>query len=166
MPGQDYFVILPLLLYGLAIADLVNSWRSFFVSQRRYAPYIITSLLLLEISFWNFYQMHEWMGADTFSSYLSYFKILLPPLVFLLVVAVFTPDSDVIDIKGYFIKQMPIIFGGLAVFTALHFLFDWDKNVVPRMVGIVLLVSTAIWRKEWMIYLLLVFRVSSWFFQE
>ncbi len=163
MSNKEYFLILPLLLYGLAISDLVNSWRSFFVKEKRYGPYIVTSLLLLELSFWNFYQMNQWITEDSVMSYFMYFTILLPPLIFLLVVAVFTPDNDVADIKGYFLKNMPIIFAGMAVFTASHFFIEWEVNLGVRLVGIFLLLATAIIRKEWMVYMLLAFRVLTWF---
>lgn len=163
MAEKEYFLILPLLLYGLAISDLVNSWRSFFIKERRYMPYVLTSLVLLELSFWNFYRMHHWMTEDTFSTYFSYFKVLLPPLVFLLVVAVFTPDHDVSDIRGYFTRNMTIIFTAMAVFTALHFIFEPNTHVVPRLVGIVILLVTAVLRKPWMVYVLVAFRVLTWF---
>lgn len=162
MANKDYFLILPLLLYGLAISDLVNSWRSFFIKEKRYWPHVITSLLLLEISFWNFYQLDQWMTEDTFMSYFMYFKVLFPPLIFLLVVAVFTPDSDEKDIKGYFQKNMPIIFGGIALFVASHFLLEWDKNIIIRVLGILTLLATAFFRKEWMIYGVLFYRIGSW----
>jgi hypothetical protein len=162
MADKEYFLILPLLLYGLAISDLVNAWKSFFNKEKRHIPYVVTSFLLLELSFWNFYKLNHWMTPDVFESYLSYFLVLLPPLIFLLVVSVFTPDSDEKDIKGYFRKNMPIIFSGLAVFTALHILFD-TNDMYPRLLGIALLLMVAVFRKEWMIYLLLVFRVGAWF---
>lgn len=123
MAEKDYYLILPLLLYGLAISDLVSSWRSFFFSERRYWPYIPTSLLLLEASFWNFYRMNKWMTIDSFENYLSYSPFIITPLVFIVVVAVFTPDKENEDIKTYFQSNMRIIFGGLAIFVALHFLF-------------------------------------------
>ena len=84
MTNNEYFPILPMLLYGLAIADLVSSWRSFFVKEQRYAPYIITSVLLLEVAFYNFYQLNGYVTEDTFSTYFSYFKVLVSPLIFLL----------------------------------------------------------------------------------
>ncbi|HRI78605.1 MAG TPA: hypothetical protein PLR06_03640 [Cyclobacteriaceae bacterium] len=163
MPDKEYYIILPLLLYGLAIADLVSSWRALLKKERRYIPYIITSLLLLEVSFWNFYQLNHWMTDAAFGTYLSYFKTLLQPLTFLLVVAVFTPEEQVEDIKVYYTKNIPIIFGGLAIFVALHFLFEIEQNVIPRLAAIALLIVVAVTRQLWPIYILLLIRVYSWF---
>jgi hypothetical protein len=164
MAQKEYYLILPLLLYGLAVADLVNSWRSFFQRERRYVPYIITSLLLLELAFWNFFKMYDWMTVDSFRNYFVYSQFLLTPMVFLLVVAVFTPDAEIIDIREYFERNIPIIYGGLAVFVALHFFYEPHINVAVRLAGIALLVATAWFRKTWLIYLVLVFRVVSWLF--
>ena len=61
MSEKEYYLILPLLLYGLAIADLINSWRSLLTEAQRYVPYTLTSLLLLEMAFWNFFGMYHWI---------------------------------------------------------------------------------------------------------
>ena len=100
MTNNEYFLILPMLLYGLAIADLVGSWRRFLVKEQQYAPYIITTILLLEVSFYNFYQLNQYVTEDTFKSYFAYFKILVSPLIFLVVVGVLTPDKDIPDVKA------------------------------------------------------------------
>ena len=163
MSEKEYFLILPLLLYSIAIAELVSSWRTLFITEKRHIPYITTSFLLLEVAFWNFYRMFHLMTDNYFSSYLSYLPVLLPPLTFLFVVAVFTPDAGTVDIKGYFQKKMPVIFGGMVVFTSLHFFFEGSAQLIPRLIAIALLLVMAIWRKEWIIYLLLLLRITSWF---
>ena len=170
MTSKEYYIILPLLLYGLGIADLVNSWRSFFVSKRRYWPYIITSLILLEAAFWNFFRMNEWMAEGSYVTYLSYSRFIITPLVFILVVAVFTPEQETEDIEKYFTTNMRVIFGGLAVFVALHFLFIPPdgmalKELTGRLVGIALLVFMAVVRKPSLVYVLLVFRIITYFIE-
>ena len=132
---------------------------------KRYAPYIVTSLLLLEVAFWNFYQMNQWVTSETFGTYFSYFQLLTPPLVFLLVIGVFTPDKDTVDTKQYFRDHMGIVFGLLAIFTASHFFFDSDDWIV-RGVVIALLILTAIWKKPWLVYVLLAIRMISWQFSS
>jgi hypothetical protein len=159
MADKDYYLVLPLLLYGLAISDLVNSWRSFFLSERRYWPYILTSLLLLEVAFWNFFRMNEWMTESSFSTYLSYSRFIITPLVFILVVAVFTPDRETEDIKAYFDSNMRIIYGGLAVFVALHFMFvtpgEMPRIELTTRVGMIaLLLLIAMLKKPGLVYLL------------
>lgn len=168
MSSKEYYLILPLLLYGLAIADLVNSWRSFFFSERRYWPYILTSLLLLEAAFWNFFKMNEWMTGDPSQSYLSYSRFIITPLLFVLVVAVFTPDRETEDVKSYFKDNMRTIFGCLAVFVALHFLFvaPWQLEpleLAARLVMITALATIAVLKNPKLVYLLAVLRFASYF---
>ena len=164
MTNNEYFLILPMLLYGLAIADLVSSWRRFLVKEQQYAPYIITTILLLEVSFYNFYQLNQYVTEDTFKSYFAYFKILVSPLIFLVVVGVLTPDKDIPDVKAYFKKYMHLIFGGMALFVASHFLFDSHSPMGPRLVSIGFLLVTAIFKKEWMVYSLILLRIGTWLF--
>ncbi len=166
MSQKEYYLILPLLLYGLAISDLVNSWRSFFFSERRYWPHILTSLMLLEAAFWNFFRMNDWMTTNSYESYLSYSRFIITPLAFILVVAVFTPDRENSDIKSYFDSNMRIIFGGLAVFMALHFLFVPPgqmeaPELIARCTMIGLLLITAILKKPWLVYLLVLGRILA-----
>ncbi len=168
MTGKDYYLILPLLLYGLAIADLVNSWRSFFFSERRYWPYIITSLLLLEAAFWNFFRMNEWMTQDSYQSYLLYSRFIITPLVFIIVVAVVTPEQATEDIEAYFKSNMRIIFGCMAVFVALHFLFvpPSEVNLVEtifRLFMISFLITAALLKKPELVYFLFALRLLSYF---
>jgi hypothetical protein len=162
MTSNEYFLILPMLLYGLAIADLVGSWRRFLVKEQQYAPYIVTTILLLEVSFYNFYQLNQYVTVDTFKTYFAYFKVLISPLIFLVVVAVLTPDKDTPDLKGYFKKYMHLIFGGMALFVAAHFLVDPLSPMAPRLISIGFLLITAIFRKEWMVYALILLRIGTW----
>ncbi|NJN41132.1 MAG: chromate transporter [Flammeovirgaceae bacterium] len=161
MDRTEYYLILPLLLYGLAIADLINSWRNLFLPERRYYPYILTSVLLLETAFWNFFQMYGWMETSSFASYLTYWKFILPPLTFLVIVSVFTPDTSNVNIKEYFLDNMRIIFGGLIVFVALHLLLEPTHNLPTRLGVIVLLAVTAISKKIWLIYVIAIFRIVT-----
>ena len=51
MSEKEYYLILPLLIYGIGIAELVSSWRNLFIKERRHLPYLVASLLLLEVAF-------------------------------------------------------------------------------------------------------------------
>ena len=161
MSQKEYYLILPLLLYGLGITDLINSWRSFLKPEQRYLPYTLTSILLLDTSFWNFYQMFDWIKEDHFSNYLVYMKILAAPLVFLVVVAIFTPEESTASVKDYFHQNMRSVFALLALFIFLHFTLDPHEFVWERMGAIALLLAIAITRKTWLIYALLIFRAVT-----
>ncbi len=161
MAQKEYYLILPLLLYGLGITDLVNSWRSFLKPDQRYLPYTLTSLLLLDTAFWNFFQLYDWIQEDHFRNYLTYMRILAAPLLFLLVVAVFTPEEGTASVKEYFHQQLRTVSLLLALFIFVHFLLDPDEFIWQRLGAITLLLTTAAFRKVWLIYLLLGFRILT-----
>ncbi len=163
MAEKDYYLILPLLLYGLAVADLISSWRSLLRAENIYLPYTMTSILLLELAFWNFFGMYHWISDGTTMSYLSYLKILLAPLVFILTVAVLTPEQEIKDVKAYFMENMRAVFLLTALFTCLHFVYGIDSLFWPRIIGATLLLITAITRKVWIVYILVAFRVTTLF---
>ena len=159
MTEKEYYLILPLLLYGLAVTDLINSWRSLLREEQRYIPYTLTSLLLLELAFWNFFGMYHWIQDGSLLSYPGYLKILLAPIVFILIVSVFTPEKDEKSVKEYYMNNMRTVFGLMVLFTALHFFYGHELFIWQRLTGMVLLSITAITRKVWMVYVLVVFRV-------
>ena len=161
MAQKEYYLILPLLLYGLGISDLVNSWRSFLKPEQRYLPYTLTSILLLDTAFWNFFQLYDWIQEDHFRSYLTYMRILAAPLLFVLVVAIFTPEEGTGSLKEYFHQHMRTVFALLALFVFVHFLLDPNEFVWQRLGAIAMLLTTAFFRKTWLIYLLLGFRVLT-----
>jgi hypothetical protein len=168
MSNKEYYLILPLLLYGLAISDLVNSWKSFFFAERRYWPYIVTSILLLEAAFWNFFRMNDWMTEGSYENYLSYSRFIVTPLAFIVTVAVFTPDQDTTDTEQYFKSNMRLIFGSLAVFVTLHFFFvaPWEMSLLEltgRVAMIVLLLLTALLKYPRLVYLLFAVRIMGYF---
>lgn len=168
MTDKEYYLILPLLLYGLAISDLVNSWKSFFFAERRYWPYIITSILLLEGAFWNFFRMNAWMKEGSYESYLSYSRFIITPLIYIMTVAVFTPDQETKDTELYFKSNMRIIFLSLTAFVAMHFSFVSPlemetMELLGRSVMIALLLLTAILRNPRLVYLLLAARGMGYF---
>jgi len=55
------------------------------------------------------------------------------------------------------------VFGGLAFFVALHFLVEVENGFVARIASIILLLTIAISRKTWLIYLMLLVRFYQWF---
>jgi len=50
MTKDEFFAFMPLLLYGIAVSELVMHWQDYFNSERRYWPHLITGLILLEQS--------------------------------------------------------------------------------------------------------------------
>ena len=62
MDPEEYLAFIPLLIYGLAIADLLNEWRRFFKKEQWYLPYTIMSIIFTETAIYNvFIYINIWI---------------------------------------------------------------------------------------------------------
>jgi hypothetical protein len=88
-------------------------------------------------------------------SYFTYLLNLLPPILFLMVVNIFTPDEGS-NTEEYFNRNMQLMFVLIALFAASHYLYEFDERhgqAYFRLVFIVLLTAIAIFKKQWLMYL-------------
>lgn len=161
MQPQEYFAILPLLIYGIAIAELVSPWRSFFEEKKMSLTFITTGIMMLEVAFNNFYRFYYFLD-DTYQSYYIFLSHLLSPLIFLMASHVYTPeDKKNLNTHEYFRKKFKLLMVLLAFFVASHFINDFGLNVTTyaRLLTIALLLIAAFKRWIWMVYVLLTIRI-------
>ncbi|WP_420582675.1 hypothetical protein [Reichenbachiella sp.] len=166
MQPQEYFAILPLLIYGIAIAELVSPWRIFFEDKKPYIPFILTGILMLEVAFHNFYQFFTHL-ENTFQSYYIFLSYLLSPLVFLMATHVYTPESkENLDVRIYFQKRFKLLMILLSVFVSSHFIIEvgLDIKTLVRSLFIAIMLVAAYTRWIWLIYIILFLRISyTWY---
>jgi len=159
MDASEYLVFLPLLIYGIALADLLSQWKRFFNPKQLFLPYLLFTILLTETALYNVFIYSELLDQLTGLSYFKYLLYLIPPFLFMLTTNIFTPDKDS-DTKAYFIKQMPIFLSLLALFVTSHFIFDFDEHLptlVGRVLAILLILITGLTRKIWLFYVMVAF---------
>ena len=48
MDAAEYLAFLPLLIYGIALADLFSQWKRLFNPKQLYLPYILLTGILTE----------------------------------------------------------------------------------------------------------------------
>ena len=162
MQPQEYFAILPLLIYGIAIAELVSPWRIFFEEKKPYIPFIITGLMMLEVAFSNFYQFFTHL-ENTYQSYGIFLSYLFSPLIFLMASHVYTPENkSKLNIRDYFPKKFKLLMILLALFVASHFVYDigWNLNTFVRLLFIGILLLAGFTRWIWLVYVLLLLRIA------
>ena len=162
MEASEYLAFLPLLIYGIALADLFNQWKRFFNPKELYIPYLLLTIILTETALYNVFIYAELIDNLVGLSYFSYLSYLIPPFLFMLTANIFTPDQDS-DTEEYFLKQMPVFLSLLALFAASHFLYNFNENfptIVGRLIAILVILVTGIFRKIWMFYIV----VALWFF--
>jgi len=157
MDPAEYLAFIPLLIYGIAIADLLGQWRRFFDRDQFYLPYFLTTIVFTEGAIWNVYNYLEVVGSLEGILYHQYWGYLLQPMIFLLVVSALTPEADNRDTEGYFKNRLPVVFGLMAAFILSHFFAGFGTTVeitVARGIVIALGIAIAITRRIELVYVL------------
>ena len=156
MDASEYLAFIPLLIYGLAVADLLGEWKRLFNKEQWYLPYLLLTVIFTEVAIYNVFIYVKLVNQMVGQTYLSYLMYILPPFLFLMTVSSFTPDKDD-NTKEYFQRNMPIFLTLFTVFIATHFLYNFEEGVgviVGRIIGIIFILITGILRKVWLIYVL------------
>jgi hypothetical protein len=158
MDITEYLAFLPMLIYGIALADLFGQWKRILRPKKFFLPYIILTIILTETALYNVFVFAGLLEELAGQSYYSYLKYLIPPFLFMISINSFTPD-DGSDTEEYFMKNMPLFFTLFALFAASHFLYDFNEKItilVIRIIGILIIFLTGLFRKKWMINLVYV----------
>ena len=160
METTEYLAFIPLLIYGIALADLLGEWKRLFQPEGWYLPYLLMTLILTESAVYNVFIYASLILQMQGQDYLTYLTFLVPPILFLMSVNSFTPDAGD-DTKTYFISKMRIFFLLIAVFSASHFFYSFGESqtmeIAGRSVAIILSLIGGIFRKPWVVYVLFVF---------
>ncbi|MEQ8323616.1 MAG: hypothetical protein RIC15_11845 [Vicingaceae bacterium] len=160
MSKDEFFAFMPLLIYGIAIGELVMHWRDYLKKDRRYWPHLVTGILLLELAFSNFYFLYDIL-EELFVDYLHFLARLTAPLVFLLMSSVYTPEDNR-DIESYFLERMGMIFSLLALFVFLNMIMEFGFDVLTyiRASAVVFCLLVAWSKKLWIFWAFVVFRLA------
>jgi hypothetical protein len=162
MQTQDYLAFIPLLLYGIGLADLLAEWKRLFDPKSLFVPYILITIMLTETAVFNVFSYLSVVNTMENIGYIDYLWNLISPFLFLVTVNSFTPDKEA-DTKEYFLSRMPIFMGLLAVFVGTHFLYggEFSKMGIVRLIFIAFFIAIAYFKKMWMIYLLFLFWLAT-----
>lgn len=166
MSASDLLSFIPLLLYGVALAELFSQWRRFFDKEYLYWPYVVTTVVFIEVAIWNVYLFFVMSEDIAAANYFQYWVFLLQPILFLILVHALTPDRDVKDTEFYFKKRMPVVFGLMAIYIASHMIEGmdtFDKIHIARLFAVGICASIALSRKVFLVYLMGVLWIISLF---
>ena len=166
MEASEYLAFIPLLIYGIALADLLGQWRRFFDRDYFYLPYFLTTLIFTENAIWSVYGYLEVTSHLEGIEYFQYWAYLLQPMLFLVIVSALTPELEIKDTETYFIKRMPVVFGLMAVYIGSHFIANYGEISqlnIARVLAILLCIAMAISRRAWLVYLATALWVFSLF---
>ena len=156
MDLDEFLLFIPLLIYGIALTELLGQWKRLFDIENWYAPYIITVIAFTETSIWNIYNFFELFTQRESNSYPDYLLALAGPLLLLLAVNGLIKDdndNDIVD-RDEFMRRIRRTYLLMGCFVVLHLLpgFQYDGSIPLRVAGAIALFATAIFRKDWLVY--------------
>lgn len=138
MSISEYLSFVPLLLYGLALADLVSQWKRFLEPKSFYFPYLAATIALTEVGIHETYIYYFVLDELSITNYENYLINLASPFSFLLTVSIFTPESND-DTKTYFNSKLPLIVIFFILFLLSHFIRDHDFGRINNMIRLALI---------------------------
>lgn len=152
----EYLAFIPLLMFGLGLADLMSQWRRLFDPLEWYLPYTVFTIILTEMAVYNVFIYYNLLVQLPGQSYFTYLSYLLPPFLFILTTSAFTPEKEA-NTKDHFIKRMPIFLTLLGALILSHFIFKYDESIfiqIARLVVVVILIIIGFTRKIWLVYII------------
>ena len=158
MDPAEYLAFVPLLFYGIALADLLGQWRRFFDKDYFYLPYFLTTIIFTEVAVWNVYRYLEVVSHLEDVRYAQYWLYLVQPILFLLTVSALTPEFETQDTKCYFKERFSLVYGLFAIFVASHFLSGFGSMIpltymtYTRIIVIGFSVVISLTKRIWLIY--------------
>ncbi len=163
MEASEYLAFIPLLIYGIALADLLSEWKRLFDPKDWYLPYLLFTIILTEMAVYNIYIYLDLVLQFEGQSYFRYLSFLVPPFLFLLTTNSFTPEKQSVT-KEYFIAKMPVFYTLMALFVASHFFYSFNEGahtIVIRIIAVAVLIIFGYYRKVWSVYLIFVIWLIS-----
>jgi len=157
MKASEVLAFLPLLIYGIAIAELFSQWKRFINYKKLFIPYALITVMLTEVALYNVYLFSQLVSEISMIDYRTYFIYIIPPFIFMIGVNIFTPEKED-ETETYFKENMPVFFILMAFFIASHFFFRYEESgsvLLGRIILIVWFLLTGILRKIWMVYVII-----------
>ena len=156
MSKSEFILLIPGIIYGVAMVDLLKIFRH----KNTYWEIIawgIAMFLNLIVSWFGLYDRLE-----TISSNIVFFSVyLLSPLLFAQAVFVLTPEENDTETKEYFLSNQRtffILYLGFVITNLLLSFFITENTALQymRAIAIAPFILVIIWPKKWLRVLLLI----------
>ena len=149
MDKSEFILLIPAIIYGVAMVDLLK----IFWHNNKYwegVAWGIAMFLNLIVSWFGLYDKLE-----TISSNILYFTAyIVSPLIFAQAVFVLTPEEEHTDTKAYFLKAQKPFFSLMLLYVVINILLSFiiaENNPFGfmRVVVIFPFIAVIIWPKLW-----------------
>ena len=153
MDKQEYFLLLPAIIYGVAIVDLLKILRH----KNGYAEMIAWGFFLMVYAVIVWQELYTKLAIVANNSLFFVFMV-VKAVVLAQLAAVITPEQKGKDTKKYFLKVRKKFFFLAAFITILNlieqeFLFADDRPLYLRGTTILIFLSCALIDKVWLRWL-------------
>ncbi len=148
MDKQEFLLLIPAIIYGVAIVDLLKVFKH----KSLYWELVFWGTLLMTtiISLWmDLYQKLEFIV----DSNLNFFVIIIQSIIYAQTASVLTPEDVHVDGKKYFLENKKTFFLLIAATSLINIIvqfvvFDDDRTWL-RLIAIPLFVACAYFDKLW-----------------
>jgi hypothetical protein len=163
MQSNSFLLIFYGALFALAVAELAGSWKKLL--RKSYWEYNAWSAAFFLVAAFNWHGM-QYRMEHIGSSFFGFLLLLIPPVLFYLLVSVFTVRGDE-DPKEYFLSSRPQIFLITALFVFSNVIVTYltgDRSIqlnILRLIGVLLALVCVFSSRQWLRVLLLVYLFSG-----
>lgn len=149
MDKQEFLLLIPAIIYGVAIVDLLK----IFGHKRNYPEMVGWGIFVMIGVIYNWIELFNKLELITEGN-LSFFMIIIQAILFARAAAIITPEEKDVDTEQYFMNIRLKFFWFLSFITVYgmamrHFVFDDQTIYWLRPLIIVFYLSTAYITKYW-----------------
>lgn len=126
MDKQEFFLLIPAIIYGVAIVDLLK----IFSHRRNYLELVGWGIFVMMAVIFSWIELYNKLGLIT-SDNISFFFIIIQAIIFAKIAALITPEEKDIDTKEYFFNVRKLFFlllSAMAVYGIIMQYFVYDDH--------------------------------------
>ena len=149
MDKQEFLLLIPAIIYGVAIVDLLKifSHKKNYIEMMGWGLFVMIGTIFTWIELFN--KLEKLTGDN-----ISFFLIIFQAVLFARAAALITPEVSDTDTKAYFMeirKRFFLLLGIIAAYGMMMRHFVYDDNVVLwlRPLLIVIYIITAFSNNFW-----------------
>ena len=147
MDQQEFLLLIPAIIYGVAIVDLLKVFRR----KVYYWESLLWSILMMMSIIIIWLELYRKLGAIVDSN-LAFILIIIQSVVYAQVASVLAPEDDSPSEKEYFVNMQKQFFILLALSAFVNlmvqfFVFEDNKEVI-RMVSIPILLAMCLFKQS------------------
>jgi hypothetical protein len=149
MDRQEFFLLIPAIIYGVAIIDLLKV----FYHEKNYIEVVGWGIFIMMAVIFAWIELFNKLQAIT-SNNLSFFLIIGQAMFYAKIASLITPEAKDVDTKAYFMsirKTLFLLISAIALYGIFlqYFLYKDSTPDWVRAIAIVIFLITAYSNKYW-----------------